>query len=356
MSRNQEDDPLILRATRRHHQNRISKHADVNEIIAEKKGERFREYRRRFHASGRGELQLDFPLDLSIETVDFCNYACPYCPRIDDAGSSARLPEDWFQTLVTEFATRTQGLGAIGFDRGEPFVDRHLEHKIKYINEQGVLDTIVTTNGVFLTPSRAAAIVESGLTKLHVSIDAATQDTYTKTRGGNLAKVEENVEAFVRIRDEMGSVTPIVRVSFVVCDLNRHEIEMFTNKWATLVDYVEFQDCIDHSRMESLPDFPVEPFWCQYPFQSVSVTAKGKIMPCCSFYNKHLVFGHVGEGDTIEQVFNDPRSERLRTSFREKKDYDVVCKNCRCTPPADSGVVYVGPLLKPVAGPPRGKT
>lgn len=347
-------DNIVLTRTRRHRQDRISKYEDPNEIIAQVKGERFREYRRLFEASGKGEVALDYPLDLSIETIDYCNYACPYCPRILDRGDATRIDEMVFKRVVDEFAEGTKGLGAVGFDSGEPLLDKTLEDKIEYCNAKGICDIIVTTNAVYLTPDRARRLIEAGVTKLHISIDANTQETYTRTRGGILENVERNVRDFMRIREEMGSLLPIVRCSFVKSELNAHEVEGFAEKWAPIVDYVEFQDCIDHSRLDTLYDYPAEPFWCHYPFQSVTLNAKGDIRPCCSFYNKHLVYGRVADGDTVGGVFNGAKQKELRRQFMEKRDFDIVCRNCRVAPPASLGI-KPQPLLRAVALPPKGR-
>ena len=323
-----------LKTSRLFFQTRLSKERDPNELIAQVKGERFREYRRRFEASGRGELKLDYPIDLAVEVVDWCNYECPYCPRAVDRGSKARIDREAFERLIDEYAQKTQGLAAVGFDRGEPLLDKHLEDKVRYVQDRGIVDILITTNGVYLTPERSRKLIEAGLTKLHCSIDAATQETYTVCRGGDLALVEGNLTEFIRIRNQMGLKVPIVRVSFVVTELNDHEKDLFVQKWASLTDYIEFQDCVDHSRIDSLPDFETGSFHCQYPFQSSVVTANGNIQPCCSFYAKHLVFGNILQGDTIGQVFNSPRNEQLRQSFRKGTGYSVVCKNCRRKPPS----------------------
>jgi radical SAM protein with 4Fe4S-binding SPASM domain len=313
---------------------RHSRHPfDPNELIAEAKGERFREYRRLFHASGRAEIILPHPIDLSIETVDWCNYECPMCPRSLDRGSGARMSDATFDRLIADYAAQTGGLAAVGFDLGEPLLDLHLEDKIRRIHDAGIVDIIVTTNGVFLTPARSQKLIDAGLTKLHVSLDAATQETYTLCRGGDLAAVERNVMEFVRLRDASGRKYPLVRVSYAMIVLNRHEHELFVEKWLPHVDYIEFQESADQSRLDRLVDFETDAFYCHYPFQNVSVTAKGEIQPCCSFYAKHLVFGNLNNGDTIAGVFNDPRTERLRQSFLGAAPIDIVCRNCRFKPP-----------------------
>ncbi|MCM8811729.1 MAG: radical SAM protein [Candidatus Omnitrophica bacterium] len=338
-----------LKKSRLFFQTRFSKLADPNDLIAEVKGERYKEYRRRFLASGRGEMILDYPLDLSVEAVDWCNYECPYCPRAVDRGSKARIDKAAFERMIDEYAARTQGLAAVGFDRGEPLIDKHLEEKVRYIADRGIVDIILTTNGVYLTPERSRKLIEAGVTKLHCSIDAATQDTYTVCRGGDLELVENNLKEFIRVRNAMGRKVPIVRVSFVVTKLNEHEMDLFVRKWADYTDYIEFQDCVDHSRIDTLPDFETGPFHCQYPFQSIAVTANGNIQPCCSFYAKHLVFGNILKGDTVGQVFNSPQQTELRRSFLEKKGYSVVCKNCRMKPPGAtrSDAILVKPAYKP---------
>lgn len=322
---------------------RYSRHPfDPNELIAAEKGERYREYRRLFHASGRAEISLPHPIDLSVETVDWCNYECPMCPRSVDRGSGARLTREAFEKLIREYAERTGGMAALGFDRGEPLLDRHIEEKIQFAHEQGIVDIIVTTNGVFLTPERSRRLIEAGLTKMHVSLDAATQETYSVCRGGQLDAVEANVLEFIRIRDAMGRRFPIVRVSFAVIALNIHERAQFVEKWVDRVDYVEFQDSGDMSRIDHLVDFETEPFFCHYPFQNMAVTAKGEILPCCSFYGKHLALGNVLDGDSIFTAFSSEGAERLRRSFIEKRDYDIVCRNCRFQPPgarADAAIL-----------------
>ena len=332
-------------------QNRVSRYEDPNDIIAEIKGDRYREYRRRFIASGRGELPLDYPLDLSIEAVDWCNYECPYCPRAVERGSKARIDRQAFERLIDEYAERTHGLAAVGFDRGEPMLDSHLEDKVRYIRDRGIVDIIVTTNAVYLSPARSRKLIEAGVTKLHVSMDAATQETYTVCRGGDLAKVEANILEFVAIRDQMGSRLPILRTSFVVNELNEHEVELFEQKWCDVADYVEFQDCVDHSRINNLLDFETEPFHCQYPFQSSSVTATGAILACCSFYATHFELGNIQSGDTLDQTFNGETMQMLRRTFREKKDFHIVCKNCRKQPP---GGTRSSAILIPLTVRPKG--
>ncbi len=341
--------PPALKRSKRYYQARVSKYDDPDEVIAQVKGDKYREYRRRFRESGKGALTLDYPLEISIEPIDYCNYGCPYCPRTLDSGSGARFPMETFRRLIDDFIDRTDGVGALCLDRGEPLLDKRLEEMIAYASGKGVMDIIMATNAVFMTRERSRRLIEAGVTKLFVSIDAATQETYTKTRGGDLAQVERNLNDFLEAREELNSVLPLVRASFVVCDLNEHEIGMFEEKWASKVDFVEFQKIVDHSFIDDLKDYDDEPFWCPYPFQSLAFSASGDIRACCSFYNKHLILGDTANGDTIESAFRSPTMEQLRASFRAKSGFHIACKNCRHFKPESDG------LLSAKANKPLGK-
>lgn len=339
---------------RRRRQGRISRFEDSNDVIARMKGDRFHECRRLFEAYGRGEINPDYPADLSSEAIDYCNYARPYCPRAIDRADDTRIDEAAFSRIVDEFAEGMQGLSAIGFDSGEPVLDEILEGRIACMDSKGTCDIIVTTNAVDLTPDRARKQIEAGAAKLGVPLDADTQETYTKRRGGTLENVERSVRGFVRIGEEIGSFLPTPRCGFVESELDAHEIESVATGWAPVVDYVEFQDCIDRPRLDALCDYPVEPFWCHYPFESVALNARGDICPCCSFCNEHLVFGRVADGDTVGGVLNGERQQELRRQFKEGRDSDIDCRNCHVAPPASLGIES-RPLLREAALPPRGK-
>ena len=326
---------------------------DPNEAIVSVKGERFRAYRRLYDAGSGGERRLNFPVDMSMEIVDYCNYSCPYCLRSVERGSGNIMTMETFCRIIDGFVEANGGLGGISLAYGESLIDKKLEEKIEYAIAKGVQDVLLGTNGVYLTPERSERLIKAGLTKIGISLDAATQETYTKCRGGDLASVEENVRKLVEIRDRLESLTPIVRISFVMSELNEHEADDFENKWKDIADFIDFQRMIDHSRRDSLPDFEVtEPIDCFYPSYHIAVNSRGDFKPCCSEYGDFLIVARSGEGATVGSAFDSEKMRYLRRSFSEHKDYDRACKNCRGKLPEG---IASSPLLTPAAGKPLGK-
>ena len=79
------------------------------------------------------------------------------------------------------------------------------------------LYTSTSTNAHFLRPERCAQIVQSGLSRLIISIDGMTQDTYASYRvGGQLDKVLEGTRNMVEARRANGGRGPHLVWQFLV--------------------------------------------------------------------------------------------------------------------------------------------
>ena len=99
---------------------------------------------------------------------------------------------------------------------------------ITYAKSAGILDIYMSTNGSLLTKKISKEIINSGLTRLQISLDAATKEIFDIIRvGGNFDKVISNVNRFMKIREELKSELPTVRVNFVQTDTNKHELNSF---------------------------------------------------------------------------------------------------------------------------------
>ena len=90
---------------------------------------------------------------------------------------------------------------------------------------------MLNNNGSAFTKKRAEEILDSGLTRLRFSLDAATPETYSKVRVGSipLEKVIKNIEYFLELKERKNYKLPIVGVSFCVMKHNEHEVDDFFN-------------------------------------------------------------------------------------------------------------------------------
>ena len=127
-------------------------------------------------------------MSLSVEPTTSCNLRCPECPS--GLRSLTRPPG------MLEVDTLKRALDEIGhhvvylnlYFQGEPYLHPDMNELVRIGVAHG-LYTSTSTNAHFLRPERCAQIVQSGLSRLIISIDGMTQRTYGSYRiGGQLEK------------------------------------------------------------------------------------------------------------------------------------------------------------------------
>ena len=124
----------------------------------------------------------------------------------------------------------------------EPLLIKDFHKYIKYAYDKNFIDIMINTNGSPLTARRSQELLDSGLTRLRFSLDAATPETYKKVRVGSLplAKVIKNIETFLELKEKGGYKLPVTGVSMCVMKGNQHEV-LFEEFWIDKVDMVTFQ-------------------------------------------------------------------------------------------------------------------
>jgi MoaA/NifB/PqqE/SkfB family radical SAM enzyme len=124
-----------------------------------------------------------------------CNLGCPSCrpAKIALKGNGFRAAERIQENLLDA--------GLQGADRliitgsGDPFASKLFLGFLRTFRPatRPGLRIQLSTNGVLLTPDMWASICHEAVDMIDVSIDAATPETYALNRGGNFARLVENL-------------------------------------------------------------------------------------------------------------------------------------------------------------------
>lgn len=131
----------------------------------------------------------------------------------------------------------------------EPLLRDDLENFIRYAKDKGVLDIYFSTNGTLLTKERAKKLIEAGLDRIQISLDANSQELYEQMRpGSNYKKVVDNVLNLIELKKSMQSLTPLVRVNFVRTEINEHELDNFMSFWKDKADMIGVQEMVKPPR------------------------------------------------------------------------------------------------------------
>ena len=313
---------------------------DYHERIALVKGEAFREYRQQWDRAGRFELETPVPLHVDFELSTYCNFRCPMCPFGMPKGSrpetfdsvSGWFPFDLFRKVIDEGVPL--GLRAIDLSYyNEPLLRRDLLQFIEYADTHGILDIMFSTNAQLLSPETTERLLDTGLTRLMVSLDASTRESFEQIRiRGDFEKVVGNLEHFLRRKSERGQILPITRVSFVKTSINEHEVDEFVDHWKPLVDYVCVQELSEFDEMKlDLTPKSVHSnldFRCHNPWHRLTLRADGETLPCCLIYGQRLPMGNVAR-QSLQEIWMSPPMRELRELHRDGRYYDnPVCKKC----------------------------
>ena len=307
---------------------------NVDARIAEALGEQGLEYLKYRIEWKRGVMDRDFPLHLDFELNGSCNMKCPMCtyalPETKNQGKHSWMSLAHYRAILEDAVPR--GLKAVALNGiNEPLLRRDLPDFVRVARECGVLDIMFHTNGMLLTEAMSAKLIDAGLTKLMVSIDAVTQTTYDKIRvGGNLPTVRRNVVRFVEMRGPR--VLPAVCVCFVKMDINAHELPQFLDQWSPFVDFLAIQEYanpapgrLDDHAMASQQ--PAREFRCQMPFQRMRISWNGFVHPCCVSYGDKMTAGRVE--DPIHETWTNAFMDGIRQIHREGRWRDhPVCREC----------------------------
>ena len=275
--------------------------------------------------------ELDHPLQIDVELNAGCNMACPFCIHGYEKIANNKLDRKKFEKVLKEAVSI--GVKAVKFNYiNEPMLRKDLEEIIRWTRDQGIINIYMVTNGTLLTPKRRESLMQSGLTKLFVSLDAVTAETYNKQRlSGQFNKVVANVLAFIKERNELGQQLPLVRVSFLKNKINIHEEAEFTEFWTGKADLIAFQkmnEVPDKDTGLTIADVDMPTKGCDFPFKQLVIDDDGEILPCCKLAGKKLPLGHI-DTMTLQQAWKSPKMQHLRL-IHSSDDWQkhTICRNC----------------------------
>lgn len=295
---------------------------DPNDILGDIKGDRFKEYRQKW-ADSNNMIMPDYPLHIDFELSNKCNLRCKICALgvkefeqdlfpVKDI----TLPREKIEEIILDGVKN--GLYSMGINYySEPLMRDDTIDIVKFAMDNGIVDTWFTTNGTLLNKEKSIKILESGCTRLNISVDAYYPSTYKFIRGGSLEKLHDNINQFLELKAELGYKLPLVRLSLVRTRINQREVDKFKELWKDKVDYVAIQEfeCCGKMNEWYHPDdmFQVETkdFVCRLPSQRLVIRYNGDVLPCCTFFSRKLVMGNIYQ-KSIKEIWNDAPLRYLR--------------------------------------------
>jgi len=186
--------------------------------------------------------------DLRISVTDRCNFRCTYCmPKALFGSDYAFLPRakvlsfEEITRLVTVFADL--GVEKVRLTGGEPLVRRGLDTLVsQLVKVPGIADISLTTNGSLLSRDMAQRLVDAGLRRITISLDALDDATFQAINDVKfpVAKVLEAID-----NAAAAGLAPIKVNMVVKRGLNEHAIEDMARHFrgtGHILRFIEFMD------------------------------------------------------------------------------------------------------------------
>ena len=295
---------------------------------------KWNDYRAKYNEASKGNESL---VQVDLELADNCNYRCLECPISDGlVGRKIYKLSDEDIDLVLKSSAKKGALALKLNYINEPMLDierllKTAEKAYKY----GFVDIYFTTNGSLLTYKNSMKLIESKMiSRIQVSLDAFTKETYNKIRrGGNFEKVKKHIQDFIELRKTYDTFWPKIRVSFLTLPENKHETKLFYDYWNEIVDAVALQSSVlkpNSKREDNTKSYDkLRTSYCPNPFRQLVVRADKSVLPCCSFWGDQMKLGTLKDDLSLGDLFNSKKMNSIRNSFKNKdKKLISYCEQC----------------------------
>lgn len=282
-------------------------------------------------------------IQLQIETTSVCGAHCVFCiyPAVsaDLARKGVRRNMDLglYERILDEASTIPEISQVCLTGLGDPLLDRHLEHRVRYARERLPKTFIdIYTQGTWLTPARFDDLKSAGISCVSISLNGVTKEQRKLQMGlDDFDKVCENIE--YAISHANGRVPPVmilVKAVFSSDVFTQDDVNEFYRRWGHrdaggFGSLVVEGNWAGDNRLVADGRRPFKPNEaCHRALGQIYVTAEGKVTPCCFMPVPTVVFGDLTK-QTIREVYSSPEYLKFREAhFADQADKYEFCKNC----------------------------
>jgi len=253
------------------------------------------------------------------------------------------------ETFISVVKQLKPWLGNLTFYfQGEPFLNPAFPDLVEIAVKNGIL-TSTSTNAHYLKYETALKTVKSGLQRIVISIDGASQETYEQYRvGGNLEKVLEGTRNLVRAKQELGSATPYIIFQFLVVKPNEQDIPEIERLAAELgVDEVKLKTAQIYDFENGSELIPEQEQFSRYKkgadgkyriknsllnqcwkmWHSAVITWDGKVLPCCFDKDANHQLGLLTEFG-FREIWKGRAYQDFRKGILRSRSEIDICANC----------------------------
>ncbi|MBE5857813.1 MAG: radical SAM/SPASM domain-containing protein [Lachnospiraceae bacterium] len=305
-------------------------------------------------------IPLEYPLCISIEPSNLCNFKCVMCYHGNNEDDPQAAPlsnakPEIVEKVIEDIKSWTRdGKQVIQliklYSLGEPLINAQTPEILRMVKEAGICKQVeITTNASLLSKEVARKLVDYGLDTLRISVYAVDEKRHIRVTKSKISPndIADNVRYLREYRDSIGKKSP--RIIAKMFETMTQEDEEFVEKYKGIADEVGFDKVFridlggadpfenvygegkaDQFHSDSLQKGSILGYKhaCRYPFTHITVRNDGSVICCCSDWRKELLIGNIME-HSLEHLWNSKTLYNIRKRMLETKGMGWrVCKDC----------------------------
>lgn len=283
------------------------------------------------------------PLSIGTELTNHCNLNCPECSSGSGMMQRERgfMDPDLFNKIIDELRPYLYNINL--YFQGEPMMHPQF---FSFLDKCAGLNSVVSTNGHFLSEENAEKIAGSGLSKLIISLDGFDQDTYSLYRvNGSFDKVISGIKSITTAKKKFNSSLKI-EIQFLVNKINECQIpqlRQFSKFVGASLSLKSMQIIHKENILAWLPgkrhfsryhfkngEYSLKsslPHRCARLWFNPVITWSGKVVPCCFDKDAEYVMGDLNI-DSFSDIWNGTKYQIFRKSILSGRHMIDICRNC----------------------------
>lgn len=270
---------------------------------------------------------MDYPMEVSVETMALCNARCTFCPYPTLDRKGEKMPDGLLNKLVDEMISWDREMYFSPFKLSEPLLDKRTLPLCERISEAS--DKIVFrifSNGSTLTPSNIAGIAKlKRVAQLWVSLNSHIPEEYEALMGLKFEQTAKKLD-YLHSVDGFPHSVLLSTVGYP----NEPFRHYCFDRWPRFESIAIKKDAwlgFTDSQVTEVPDTG-----CSRWFE-LSITARGTVSHCCMHdgVDERYNIGDVNT-QTMYEVYNSPRWKERRQKLVSRKTLDPETSPCAgCT-------------------------
>jgi radical SAM protein with 4Fe4S-binding SPASM domain len=276
-----------------------------------------------------------------IEISNVCNLQCSFCPEVERRDQKLTAAD--FLSIVRKVKHNTEAIYL--HLMGEPLGHPEFPDIIAICSSENI-PVKITTNGLLLSASRKAALLNPIVKQINFSLHSFTDNFPNKSPADYLLKLtrftqqahEESPHLYINFRlwdhdaQQVGLKSNIelrnelekifqIEIDPLMPDIRRRKNLRIQGR-----QYIHFDSRFEWPSL-SAPKYS-DQGRCYGLSNHIGIHADGTVVPCCLDKEAILNLGNIFETE-LEEILASPRATKIREGFANGRLTEELCQKCQ---------------------------